>query len=261
MSLINDALKKAERDTGGVDALENAYPQKVIFVAGRQSHNRLLIWLLGLMVLGALAAAALQPSLMQRVLRFGGAPPAPMTKPRLPAPPAQTQSPRSADAASKIQADRRAQVDQLVKAGMAALQSDDVKAARSAFAKAVQLDSASAAVHLGLGLVEKRAGNLADAERHDLEAVRLNANNAEAHNNLALLYDQQGKTDRAIVEYTTALSLRPNYPEAHLNYAIALERVGRTADAKVEYGKFLSNVPPELHDVSEKVQAHLSTLL
>ena len=168
MSLINEALKKAELESAGATPLESADPQKVIFVASRQSRTRPLIWLLGALALGVAAVAALQPSLMQRALRLGGAPPAPASKPRQLAAPSQAQPAKptvSADA-SKHQAERRAQADQLVKTGMAALQADDVTAARSAFTKAVQLDSAAVDAHLGLGLAEKRAGNLTEAERH-----------------------------------------------------------------------------------------------
>jgi Tfp pilus assembly protein PilF len=265
MSLINEALKKAGQDAGGDDTLENAYPQKVFFLAGRQTGNHRLITLAAVLLLGAAVVAALQvPSVTQRLLRLVGAQPVPASTPRLPvaaSSPAQPVKPGVAGDASKAQAERHAQLDQLIQAGTAALQAGNVTAARTAFTKAIQSDSTSAVAHHGLGLVEKRAGNLAGAEQQYLEAIRLNANDAEVRNNLALLYDQQGKADRAIVEYTAALSLRPNYPEARLNYAIALERVGRSNDAKSEYQKFLTSVPPELRDVAEKVQAHLSSLL
>ncbi|MBI3621512.1 MAG: tetratricopeptide repeat protein [Nitrospirae bacterium] len=264
MSLINDALKKAGQEAGGDDALDNAYPQKIVFLSGRQGRNR---WVMPVAVMLVLAGSAAvlwhMPSVTQRLLRLGGGPPAPVPKPRLPAgAPAAGQpvKPALSAEASRAQAERRAQVDQLIKTGTAAVQAGNVAAARAAFGKAAQADSSSAAAHHGLGLAEKLAGNQADAERHYLEAIKLNAGYAEAHNNLALLYDQQGKSDRAIVEYTTALSIQPDYPEARLNYAIALERLGRTADAKIQYGKFLAAVPPELRDVAEKVQARLSNL-
>lgn len=265
MSLINEALKKAGRDTGDDALPENVYhPQKVFFLAGRQNRHRLLSLLLGALVLGGLAVASLQiPSVTQRLLRLAGLPFAQPSKPRLldsasfrgrPTHPA-------ADNATNILPEHRAQIAQLMTMGQSALQDGNVAEARSAFAKVIQLDPTSAVAQNGLGLVEKGAGKLADAERHYLEAIRLDPQNAEAHNNLALLYDQQGKTERAIVEFTAALSIRPNYQEAHLNYAIALERFGRTADAKVEYEKFLAHVPPELRGVEEQVHAHLSNLL
>lgn len=262
MSLINEALKKAGQETGSDDELENAYPQKILFLAGRQGNNRWLITLVGVLVIGGAVVAALQvPSVTKRFLRFGGAPAASVPKPRLSVPaPSQVAPATPAGNASKTQAEHLAQLQQLITNGTASLRAGDVPAARSAFTRAVQLDAASAVAHHGLGLVEKREGKLADAERQYLEAIRLDVNYAEAHNNLALLYDQQGKADRALVEYTTALSIRPDYPEARLNYAIALERLGRTADAKVEYQKFLVRVPSELNDVAEKVQAHLSLL-
>jgi len=264
MSLINEALKKAGRETGADEPLESAYPQKIFFLAGRQGGHRFLNLVLGALVLGGMAVAALQmPSVTQRLLRLGGVPSAPTSAPRRPAsaPPRAQPTPPAPPNASKLLAERRAQTDQLIRTGRAALQTDNVAAARSAFIKAVQLDATSSVAHNGLGLVEKRAGDPAEAERQYLEAIRLDPKNAEAHNNLALLYDQQGKADRAIVEYTAALSLRPDYPEAHVNYAIALERLGRTADAKTEYEKFLADVPPELQGMAEQVRAHLSDLL
>jgi len=265
MSLINEALKKAGRETGDDALPENAYhPQKVFFLAGRQSSHRLLSVVLGALVLGGLAVASLQmPSVTQRLLRLGAIPFAQTSKPRvLTSAPSRGQPTRPVtNNATNLLPEHHAQIDQLIKAGQSALQAGNAPEARSAFAKVFQLDSNSAVAQNGLGLVEKSAGRPADAERHYLEAIRLDPKNAEAHNNLALLYDQQGKADRAIVEYTAALSLRPNYPEAHLNYAIALERLGRTADAKGEYEKFLADVPPELRGVEKQVQSHLSSLL
>jgi len=105
MSLINDALKKAEQETGGDDGLENAYPQKVLFVAGRQGSHRLLITITGVLVLGALGVMALRmPSLTQRLLRIGGV--APAAKPRQLVAPSQAQpaKPAVADGATKAQA-------------------------------------------------------------------------------------------------------------------------------------------------------------
>jgi tetratricopeptide (TPR) repeat protein len=261
MSLINDALKKAGQEAGGDDALDNAYPQKVVFLAGRQGRNRWAIPITVMLVVAVSAVAVWQmPSLSQRLLRRGGGPPASTSKPRPPVTTPAPGQPAVSGNASKVQEERRAQTDKLITTGTAALQAGNVAAARAAFTKAIQLDSTSAAAHHGLGLAEKLAGHQDEAEQQYQEAIKLNAGYAEAHNNLALLYDQQGKIDRAIVEYTTALSFRPDYPEARLNYAIALERVGRTADAKAQYEKFLAAAPPELHDVAEKVQARLSNL-
>ncbi|HUJ78955.1 MAG TPA: tetratricopeptide repeat protein [Nitrospiria bacterium] len=255
MSLINEALKKAERETEVGNAPEFAYPQKIFFSAGRQSHHRVLSLGLGALLLGALAVAVLQmPFIAQRLVLFGGSPPTPSVKEGRPVAPAVTGPVPSRPAGHPKE------LNQLIATGRSALHAGDMAAARSAFAKAAQLDPSSAVAQIGLGLVEKSAGRLAEAERYDLEAIRLDPDNAEAHNNLAMIYGQQGESSREIVEYTRALTLRPKYPEGHLNYAIALERLGRSAEAKAEYDKFLADVPFALSGLADRVRAHLSSL-
>jgi len=264
MSLINEALKKAERESEVDVAPEGAYPQKIFFVAGRPGGHRALGLGLAALLFGVLAVAALQMAgVTQRLMPFGGSPSSPQATPRQPAAPTPVQPPTPAVAgrSSSIPAvPPPARVDRLIAAGRSALQNGDMEAARSAFTEAARLDPTSSVAQNGLGLVEKRAGKLADAERHYLEAIRLDPNDAEAHNNLALVYGQQGDTDRELVEYSTALTLRPPYPEGHLNYAIALERLGRSAEAKVEYEKFLADAPPALSHLAEQVRARISNL-
>jgi hypothetical protein len=55
MSLINEAVIKAERETTDVRAPEDVYPQNIVFLAGRQSDHRFLSLALGALVLGGLA--------------------------------------------------------------------------------------------------------------------------------------------------------------------------------------------------------------
>jgi tetratricopeptide (TPR) repeat protein len=267
MSLINEALKKAERESVADDAPESAYPQKVFFVSGRPGGHRVLSLGLGALLLAALAVAALQmPNLAQRLVPFGSSPSIPplisketQHQPATP-PQARPSAPAVTGKTTSSQAAPRAHVGQLIAAGQSALQNGNMEAARLAFSKAVQLDPSSSVAQNGLGLVEKRAGKLADAERHYLKAIRLDPSNAEAHNNLALVEGQQGETGRELVEYTTALKLRPNYPECHLNYAIALDHLGRSAEAKVEYEKFLADVPPALSYLADQIRSHVSSL-
>ncbi|HTP42535.1 MAG TPA: tetratricopeptide repeat protein [Nitrospiria bacterium] len=264
MSLINEALKKAERESEVDVAPEGAYPQKIFFAAGRPGGHRVLGLGLAVLLLGALAVAALQmPGVTERLMPFGGSPSISQATPRQPATstPAQPSTTTVTGKSSSIPAvPPPAHVDHLIAEGRSALQNGDMEAARSAFTEAAGLDPTSSVAQNGLGLVEKRAGRLADAERHYLDAIRLDPNDAEAHNNLALVYGQQGDTDRELVEYSTALKLRQNYPEGHLNYAIALERLGRSAEAKVEYEKFLADPPPALSHLAEQVRTHISNL-
>jgi tetratricopeptide (TPR) repeat protein len=256
MSLINEALKKAAREEAETDeSLQNAYPQKLFFTAGHQTSRRpLMVGLAGLVVVAGLAVAASQvPSARQRVFTLIGIewP----TQPPLQAGQMNTTPAVAPESQSAVQAQPpvdRTEVDRQLRTGVAALKNDKLEEARSAFTAVLALDPAAAVAHNGLGLVEKAAGNLQEAERHYLDAIRLDPNDAEAHNNLA--------TNQAIAKYATALTLRPDYPQARLNYAIALDRAGRRVDAKLEYQKFLTKIPPELTDLTDKVKARVTAL-
>ncbi|MEW6324319.1 MAG: tetratricopeptide repeat protein [Nitrospirota bacterium] len=260
MSLINEALKKAARETGpDEDALQHAYPQKIFFIAGRPPGRRPLTMVLGgVAVLAGLAALAWQAEPVRHwLLGITGERPASRSVATAPPVPESVEPKPPADVVQPPPPDR-AEIERRLQAAVAAFRKGDWEPARAAFAAALELDPSLAAAHNGLGLIEKARGNSEQAESHYLEAIRLDSRYAEAHNNLALLYDQRGETDRAIAEYSTALSLRPEYPEARLNYAIALERSGRRAEAKREYQKFLAANPPELADVAGKVKAHVA---
>jgi tetratricopeptide (TPR) repeat protein len=257
MSLINEALKKAAKDSQPDDSPDSAYPQKLLFIAAGPASNRSWLVTLGglAVIVGVAVVAWQQPATRQLVIDLvglGGAP-----APRTVQPPA-TPAPERATPASPPPIDRLL-VERQLETGIAAYRNRELKQARPAFVAALALDPASAVAHNGLGLVDKAEGRLPEAERHYQEAVRLFPDYAEAHNNLALLYDQRGDTDRAIVEYNTALTLRPNYPDARLNYAIALERAGRRVEAKQQYQRFLADAPPDLADVAGKVKAHMAT--
>lgn len=264
MSLINEALKKAALETGPDDSLQEAYPQKLFCISGRQPSNRPFPVIVGAVVVAGLVVAAWQvPTARQRLFGLIGVRgPAPESVTGPAAPPASPGGDGTPAAAGERQPALvdRAEVERQLQAGVAAFQQHDLAAARSAFVAALKLDPAAAVARNGLGLVEKAEGRLDQAERHYLEAIRLAADYAEPHNNLALLYDQRGETDRALLEYSTALSLRLDYPEARLNYAIALEHSGRRIEAKREYQAFLATAPPALADVADKVKAHVATL-
>ena len=259
MSLINEALKKAAQNVDPDDALQNAYPQKLLFVSGRQSSGRPLILLFGALVLvaGAAAVALQLPAGRQFIAQLTGLGRPAMVGMPHPAPP-----PPAAAVVAKPVGDLvdAAAVNQQIQRGLDALENGDAATAITLLTPLAKAHPESAAIQNALGLAEKAAGNVKEAERDYKQAILLDHNFADAHNNLALLYDQQGQTEQALADYTTALSLRKNYPEARLNYAIALERAGRLMEAKFQYQQFLANVPPKLADVAGKVKAHLASL-
>ncbi|HXZ26221.1 MAG TPA: hypothetical protein VEI24_08380, partial [Nitrospiria bacterium] len=161
MSLINEALKKAERESEVDVAPEGAYPQKIFFAAGRPGGHRVLVLGLAALLLGALAVAALQmPGVTQRLVPFGGSP----SNSQATFTPVRPSTTAVTGKSSSIPAvPSPAHVDRLIAEGRSALQNGDMEAARSAFTEAARLDPASSVAQIGLGLVEKRAGRLADA--------------------------------------------------------------------------------------------------
>ena len=74
----------------------------------------------------------------------------------------------------------------------------DADAARSAFARALELDPDEATAYYNLGVLEQDAGNEADAIHMYHRALELDPTLAEAHYNLATLFDRTGDARAAI---------------------------------------------------------------
>ena len=149
--------------------------------------------------------------------------------------------------------------------GLSAWKSGDLKRARFAFEKSLELDSTNVKTLLNLGRVLLEQGQVDDAATRIGSAVTLDSNSAEVYrmmgrvqtmrgqkdsasgsfrvamtidpsdswsmNNLGLLLIEQGRYEEALPPLARAVELRPEAPAFANNLGVALERTGHPSAA------------------------------
>lgn len=250
MSLIHEALKKAEREQPAPPPF--ASPRlKVI-------RTRATTPLLGAVVVCALAAVAAIAFLVTRA-RGPAAPESAVPSAAQNATPAPV-APSSAPAASAEAMQATTEANGLIASAAMAHGKGDYPAAEALLTRALELAPDSPLAHNNLGLAIKAQGRAEEAETHYLAALRHDPEYARAVNNLAVLYDQQNRIDEAFRLYAAAVRIDPRYADARLNYAVALERSGFLADARKQYEAFLANASGQQPRATELVRRRLAAL-
>jgi Flp pilus assembly protein TadD len=99
--------------------------------------------------------------------------------------------------------------------------SGDLSGARQEYVRFLQEKPDDAGAHAGLGTIDFKQSNYADALLHFREAVRLDPQNADAQTNLGTLLAIKGDLHGARDAFESALRLNPENQAARAN----LERV------------------------------------
>lgn len=120
----------------------------------------------------------------------------------------QTAARGSDDAAAKV-----------VEEAVAAYDRGDESAARTLFARALQLDPKNVTAHTYLGIMSDRAGELGEAERHFAAAAISAPLLPSARNNHGAILLRLGRVDEAVKQFETSLKLDRNQPSALVNLA------------------------------------------
>jgi tetratricopeptide (TPR) repeat protein len=224
MSIIHDALKKAERE-------RESRPKGLPFYGGPRTVPRSWRWgmsisiLTGLTMLGAVSAWLWLQSHEGNFL-VGSARPTPQGSPptvlggKVASAP-QTVEPQAPPIAKPLAAARPAQADDVSSpAAPFALTSEAQAAAQTAFERAREAES---------------KGQGEEAKRYYRQALTLNPTLVEARNNLGALYVRQQQLTAAIGEFQTAIRLDPNYAIARNNLGSAYFLTGQEALAIQEF--------------------------
>ncbi|MCG8588875.1 MAG: tetratricopeptide repeat protein [Proteobacteria bacterium] len=115
------------------------------------------------------------------------------------------------------------------------LEDDDPKAARAAYAHAVELDPGLVDALVNLGRLAHDAGDAAEAARLYHHALERTPDDAVIHFNLALALEDARGPAAAVAHYERALALDADFADAHYNLAGLCEQLGRGADAIRHY--------------------------
>lgn len=116
-------------------------------------------------------------------------------------------------------------------------------AARADLLKLQPLAGGNAAVPHLLGLVEKGAGRLEEAEAALADAGRLAPHDPQVHNNHGNVLGALGRVAEALAAYDRALAAQPTFAEAQVNRALLLHKEGRVDDARTALRSLVVTAP------------------
>jgi Tfp pilus assembly protein PilF len=115
--------------------------------------------------------------------------------------------------------------------GLSAWKSGDLKVARRALERSLEIDSANVKTLLNLGRVFLDEGNAVEAEPRIRAAVALDPESGEVHRMLARVQSALGQRDSAEASYLVALSIDPNDSWSMNNLGLLLIEQERYEDA------------------------------
>jgi Tfp pilus assembly protein PilF len=105
---------------------------------------------------------------------------------------------------------------------------------------ALALDPESGEVHRMLGRVQSALGQVDSAEASYLAALSIEPKDSWSMNNLGLLLIEQGRYEDAVMPLARAVELRPDAPAFANNLGLALERTGHPGSAAMAYRSALA---------------------
>lgn len=214
MSLIHEALKKAQKEGGGSQIPSRTPVNPIIGNSKKPDPFRLI-------VLGAVLAVSIGFLIY---LRFFRAPPSAQTP--VPAPLAALPTPQGQNDAA------------LREKALKFFEEKRFDESAILWQQLTLLTPTDAEVYNNLGLSYKKLGKTREAMEAYAKALALNKDYPEALNNAAVLWMEQGEKQKAKIHFQQAVEKKPEYAEAHLNFGLLLEQEGNLGGALEHYRKF-----------------------
>ncbi len=111
--------------------------------------------------------------------------------------------------------------------------------AATLFGKLVILEPRNAEAYNNLGVSLKKIGQREKAHEQYKKALAIRADYPEATNNLGVLYLSEGKLADALNQFRRATELKPEYPEPYFHRAMIEEAWGKTEESRRDYQRYL----------------------
>ncbi len=219
MSLIHDALKKAQKDDqlpigSGLNAFQEPIGEP------KAGGSRRVI------VMAVILVAAVGFYAYRKFSAPAAPAPVPAVAPALPG-----ASPDQAAAAAGPEAAKRKAFD--------AYKTDDLESAWINIQAAALAAPQDAEVWNNYGVIARKRGDLEKAREAYTKAIELKPQYPEALNNLALMEMQADNTTKAKELLEKALNAAPAYPEANFHLGLIYDRAGEKQKAAEYYKRFL----------------------
>lgn len=261
MSVIHEALKRAERDRAAGHVEKAAFPTPT--PAPPRRHPTRIVAALGVILLFLAGAYWLRHGDRSRTAPSGpkvaavdtSPSPQPTGRPAVlrPAEPRATNpaaAPAVAPAANPGPAQLNTQAVVSFREGRPA-------EAQRLLEQALRLAPAMPEAHNNLGMVLHALGQRTAAKEKYRRALALLPVYPEALNNLGLAWSDEGNQDEAIRCFENALAAKPDYSSAHLNLAIVYDKLGKRSDAFHHYRRFLENAKAGEQELVRRVNDRL----
>lgn len=240
MSLLHDALKKAEKEGGAQEGM------KGILVDSEEGPKPPV---LRVVVLGVLVSVAVLAFLYVRILKKPSAP-------KSAAPASSTSGGESARGGGSDRTDLMAEAVSLIR-------QQKYEEAKSRLDKALAVSGTpkeNAEAYNNLGYVLKKTGRNEEASDYYQKALALDPGCAECLNNLGVLYLSNRDLAEAENRFQKAIEVRPDYADPYLHLALIQEANGDNAGAKRSYSKFAELARGVGADFLAKVQERITSL-
>ena len=224
MSLILDALKKAEKDRqktggGGLPLISPIIPDK------KNSRKKI-----GILILGLVAALGVFAYL--RFFKGEGSP-------LIPSPIATLQKP------SQLQ-----DPESLKTEALKLYRGNRFEESLPLWEKLTLLLPAEAEIYNNQGLTLKKLGRREEAGKAYQKALALQQNYPEALNNMGVLLLSEGNRTEAKLHFQKAVEVDKNYADPYFNLALIYEQEGNIKMALMAYDQFLA----EAKDIDEALR-------
>lgn len=241
MSIILDALKKAEKARSQSDKNQDSSPEGS-FVTDSQKSSFFRLEKKKPVVLLALALGVFIFFVYFSFIRKPAGPPVPKPTAAV----SQKNTPQ-------VKQQKIENPDTVRQEALSAFQQGDLNASQAHWERLTLLRPTDAEVYNNLGVVLKKMGNKQKARQTYRKALGLNPNYPEALNNLGVLLMEEQQNVEAQSLFNKAIQLKPGYGEAFFHLALLSEREGNYKQAINNYENFLKLSP----DVDEKLQGQV----
>ena len=249
MSLILDALKKADSSKDASGASEDSAPTKTDVQAGyiapkkakpaASSSKSRVVLLAVLLIVATLGVAwyAFGPQI-QTMIGIN-LPKIAKTQTAAPAVPQPKKPAQTANQEALIEKQKKDKVDQLQKEARRFFYNGQYNEASKAYEKLTQMLPSKPEVYNNYGIALKKLGNPKEAMRAYSTALALNPNYPEALNNLGVLEVLERNYSNAKKHFSKAIEIDPAYVDPYLHLGVCLEKMGDIAGAINYYQSFL----------------------
>lgn len=247
MSVINDALKKADGDENSNSIPPLANPG-FKHQSPKKGSSWMRILLLLVLVLGGLLYLGYTQILpmIQKKVEVG-------LKEK-------AKDIYNQNSSQFVQDNQGVKLTNLLMEGKAAFEINQLEHALKLFQDAYRLSPNNAEVLNDIGMVYRKQGNMSEALKYYKLALEKDPRCATCQNNIGVIFSKQNNPKDAQKAFMDSINIDPNYSDPHLNLALLLEKQDKKDDAIKHFQNFIDKATKKQSALTHTVQNHIEQL-